>query len=35
MIVRVGAAGSYTLNTLDRTPVPRIWNDLHLKRYYQ
>ena len=35
MIVRVGAAGSCTLNKLDGTPVPRIWNDLHLKRYYQ
>ena len=35
MIVRVGVAGSYALNTLDGTPVPRIWNVMHLKRYYQ
>ena len=35
MIVRVGPAGSYALNKLDRTPVPRMWNAIHLKRYYQ
>ena len=26
--------GSYTLNKLDGTPVPRVWNAMHLKRYY-
>ena len=35
MIVREGTARSYTLNKLDRTPVPRMWNVIHLKRYYQ
>ena len=34
MIVKVGAASSYTLNKLDGTPVPRMWNVTHLKRYY-
>ena len=34
MIVRVGAPGSYALNKLDETPVPRIWNAMHLKMYY-
>ena len=34
-IVRVGPVGAYTLNDLDRTLVPRIWNAMHLKRYYQ
>ena len=35
MIVKVGAAKSYTLNKLDETPIPRMWNAMHLKRYYQ
>ena len=35
MIMKVGAAGSYTLNKLDGTPIPRMWNVMHLKRYYQ
>ena len=35
MIVKVGAVDSYALNKLDRTPIPRIWNDMHLKRYYK
>ena len=26
---------SYALNKLDGTPVPRMWNVMHLKRYYQ
>ena len=35
MIVKVGAAGSYALNKLYGTPIPRMWNVMHLKRYYQ
>ena len=35
VIVRVGLAGSYALNKLDEAPVPRMWNYMHLKRYYQ
>ena len=34
-VVQVGATGSYVLNKLDGTPVPRMWNATHLKRYYQ
>ena len=26
---------SYALDKLDGTPVPRMWNIMHLKRYYQ
>ena len=35
VIVSVGVAGLYALNKLDGTPVPRMWNVMHLKRYYQ
>ena len=35
VIVRVGLAGPYALNKLDEAPMPRIWNAMHLKRYYQ
>ena len=35
MIVRVGPAGSYALNKLDGAPVSKMWNAMHLKRYYQ
>ena len=34
-VVRVGPAGSYALNKLEETPVHRMWNVMHLKRYYQ
>ena len=35
MIVKVEASESYELDKLDETPVPRMWNGMHLKRYYQ
>ena len=35
MIVRVGLVGSYALNKLDGESMPRMWNAMHLKRYYQ
>ena len=35
IVVRVGVAGSYTLNKVEGTPVLRMWNAMHLKRYYQ
>ena len=35
VIIRVGLAGSYSLNKLDGAPMPRMWNAMHLKRYYQ
>ena len=34
-IVKVRVTSSYALNKLDGTPVPRMWNATHLKRYYQ
>ena len=33
-IVKLGAAGSYALDKLDGTPVPMMWNAMHLKRHY-
>ena len=35
LITRVGEYGAYALDNLDGTPVPRMWNATHLKRYYQ
>ena len=34
-VVRVGTAGSYALSKLDGTAIPRMWNAMHLKKYYQ
>ena len=30
-----GESGSYAINKTDGTHVPRMWNAMHLKRYYQ
>ena len=35
LVTRVGESGSYALDKLDGTPVPRMWKATHLKRYYQ
>ena len=35
IVTRVGKSGSYALDKLDGTHVPRMWNAIHLKRYYQ
>ena len=35
IVTQPGESESYTLDKLDRTPVPRMWNVMHLKRYYQ
>ena len=35
IITRAGKSRSYVLDKLDGTPVPRMWNVMHLKRYYQ
>ena len=35
VITRLGESGSYAIDKLDGTPVPRMWNATHLKRYYQ
>ena len=35
LVTQAGESGSYALDKLDGTPVPRMWNATHLKRYYQ
>ena len=35
IVRRLGEPGSYAIDTIDGTPVPRMWNAMHLKRYYQ
>ena len=35
LVTRAGQSRSYALDKLDETPVPRMWNATHLKRYYQ
>ena len=35
MIVKVEAVESYTLDNLDGNLVPRMWNAMQLKMYYQ
>ena len=35
LVVRAGESESYALDKLDGTPVPRMLNVIHLKRYYQ
>ena len=35
IVTRVGESGSYALDKLDGTPVHKMWNAMHLKRYYQ
>ena len=35
LVTRAGESGSYALDKLDGTPVPRMWNALHLKMYYR
>ena len=35
VVMRVRETGSYAINKMDGTPVPRIWNAMHLRRYYQ
>ena len=32
---RVGTIGSYALSRQDGTTVPKMWNAMHLKKYYQ
>ena len=34
MMVRVGTAGSYALSRQDGIAVSRMWNVMHLKKYY-
>ena len=35
LVTRASESGSYALDKLDETPVSRMWNATHLKRYYQ
>ena len=35
VVTRTGEAGSYTIDKTDGTPVSRMWNAMHLRRYYQ
>ena len=35
LVTRAGESSSYALDKLDGTFVPRMWNAIHLKRYYQ
>ena len=35
VITRSGESGSYAIDKIDGTHVPRMWNAMHLKRYYQ
>ena len=35
VVTRIGEFGSYVIDKTDGTPVPRMWNATHLKRYYQ
>ena len=34
IVTQAGKSGSYALDKLDGTLVPRMWNVMHLKRYY-
>ena len=33
-VVRVETVGSYALSRPNETVVPRMWNAMHLKKYY-
>ena len=35
IVTRAGESRLYALDKLGGTPVPRMWNFMHLKRYYQ
>ena len=35
LVTRAGQSSSYTLDKLEGTPIPRMWNATYLKRYYQ
>ena len=35
LVTRAGESGAYALDKLDGTPIPRMWNATHLKKYYQ
>ena len=35
IVTRSRESGSYAIDKTDGTPLPRMWNAMHLKRYYQ
>ena len=35
IVTRPSESGSYALDKLDEMHVPRMWNVMHLKKYYQ
>ena len=35
VVMQADETGSYAIDKIDETPVPRMWNDMHLRRYYQ
>ena len=35
VVTRTGEARSYAIDKTNGTPVPRMWNVMHLRRYYQ
>ena len=35
VVTRPGESGSYAIDKTYGTPVPRMWNAMHLKKYYQ
>ena len=35
IVTRADEFNLYALNKLDGTPIPKMWNVMHLKRYYQ
>ena len=35
VVTRPGEFGSYVIDKTDGTPIHRMWNATHLKRYYQ
>ena len=35
VVTRSRESGSYAIDKIDGNPVPRMWNAMHLKRYYQ
>ena len=35
IVTRAGESRSFAFDKLDGTPVPRMWDVMHLKRYYQ
>ena len=35
IVTQASESGSYALDKVDGTPIPRMWNAMHLKRYYQ